>query len=287
MSSETKEASATVYTPASVMRSPGQLASSMLRDLRASRELAWRLTVRDISARYRQSILGILWAFILPVATAGLFVFLNRSGVLSIGATEIPYAAFALFGTVLWATFVESLNTPMSKLTGNRAMLSQVNFPREALLLTAFAQVLFGFSIRLVVLVVTFLIFGLEPTWGLLLFPLAVLMLMLLGFVIGMALTPVSLLYSDIAQGLSAIMSFWIFLTPVIYPPPEQGMLAVIIKINPVGPMLVGARDLATLGTMPDVVPYVIIAGLTIIALPVMWVYYRVSLPILIERMGA
>lgn len=285
--SQTKEIAVTVYTPESVMRSPGKLVRSMWRDVRASRELAWRLTVRDISARYRQSALGILWAFLPPVATAGLFVFLNRGGIFTIGATEIPYAAFALFGTVLWQTFTDSLNIPMRVLTGNKIMLSQINFPREALLLSAFGQVLFNFFIRLVILVAVFLIFGLEPTWGLLLFPLAVLMLMLLGFVIGMLLIPIGLLYTDITQGMVAITTIWLFITPVLYPPPEEGILAVVTSINPVGPILVGARDLATLGIMPDVVPFAVISGVSIIALLVMWVYYRVSLPILIERMSA
>lgn len=285
--SQTKEIAVTVYTPESVMRSPGKLVRSMWRDVRASRELAWRLTVRDISARYRQSALGILWAFLPPVATAGLFVFLNRGGIFTIGATEIPYAAFALFGTVLWQTFTDSLNIPMRVLTGNKIMLSQINFPREALLLSAFGQVLFNFFIRLVILVAVFLIFGLEPTWGLLLFPLAVLMLMLLGFVIGMLLIPIGLLYTDITQGMVAITTIWLFITPVLYPPPEEGILAVVTSINPVGPILVGARDLATLGIMPDVVPFAVISGVSIVALLVMWVYYRVSLPILIERMSA
>lgn len=284
---QTEETPVTVYTPESMLRSPGNLVRSMWRDVRASRELAWRLTVRDISARYRQSVLGVLWAFLPPIATAGLFVFLNRGGIFTIGATEIPYAAFALFGTVLWQTFTDSLNTPIRVLTGNKIMLSQINFPREALLLSAFGQVLFNFFIRLVILVAVFLIFGLEPTWGLLLFPLAVLMLMLLGFVIGMLLIPIGLLYTDITQGMIAITTIWLFITPVLYPPPEEGILAVVTSINPVGPILVGARDLATLGIMPDVVPFAVISGVSIVALLVMWVYYRISLPILIERMSA
>jgi len=284
---EAKEIPATVYAPESALRSPGKLVRSMWRDLRSSRELAWRLTVRDITALYRQSVLGILWSFLPPIATAGLFVFLNRGGIFTIGKTDIPYAAFALFGTVLWQTFVDAINTPLQMMTKNKAMLSQINFPREALLLSAFGQVVFGFLIRLVILIAVFLIFGLDPTWGLLLFPLAVLMLMLLGFVIGMLLTPIGILYTDIAQALTVITTVWLFVTPVLYPPPEKGILAVATSINPVGPILVGARDMATLGKMPDVMPYALICGLTIVGLLVMWLYYRISLPILIERMSS
>jgi len=277
----------TIYTPESALRSPGNLVRSMWHDLQASWGLAWRLTVRDISARYRQAALGILWAFLPPLATAAVFIFLNRGGIVNVGATEIPYIAFALFGTVLWQLFADGLTTPLRVVTANKPMLAQVNFPREALILSAIGQVLFSFCIRLVILVAVFLIFQLQPTWGLLLAPFAILMLMMLGILIGMVLIPIGILYTDITEALVIITALWLLLTPVVYSPPEQGILAVVVKINPVSPILVGARDLATLGTLPDVVPFAIISGLTILGLLVMWVVYRVSLPILIERISA
>ncbi len=277
----------TVYTAESVLRSPGKLLRSMWRDLLASRQLAWQLTVRDIKARYRQSALGILWAFLVPLATAGIFIILKGSGIVTLGDTEIPYVAFAIIGTTLWATFSESLNAPLAALNTNKAMLAQLNFPREALILSGMGQVLFNTCIRLVIVFAIFLIFHLEPTWGMLLAPLAMLMLMLLGIVIGMALIPLGMLYTDIAQVLGVVTTIWLFVTPVLYPAPEQGFLAALTTVNPVAPIIVGARDLLTLGTLPDVVPFAIVSGLTIVGLLVMWVIYRVSLPILIERISA
>ena len=277
----------TVYTAESVLRYPGTLLRSMWRDLLASRQLAWQLTVRDIKARYRQSALGILWAFLVPLATAGIFIILKGSGIVTLGDTEIPYVAFAIIGTTLWATFSESLNAPLAALNTNKPMLAQLNFPREALILSGMGQVLFNTCIRLVIVFAIFLIFHLEPTWGMLLAPLAMLMLMLLGIVIGMALIPLGMLYTDIAQVLGVVTTIWLFITPVLYPAPEQGFLAALTTVNPVAPIIIGARDLLTLGTLPDVVPFAIVSGLTIVGLLVMWVIYRVSLPILIERISA
>ena len=277
----------TVYTAESVLRSPGKLLRSMWRDLLASRQLAWQLTVRDIKARYRQSALGILWAFLVPLATAGIFIILKGSGIVTLGDTEIPYVAFAIIGTTLWASFTGSLNAPLTTLNTNKPMLAQLNFPREALILSGMGQVLFNTCIRLVIVFAIFLIFHLEPTWGMLLAPLAMLMLMLLGIVIGMALIPLGMLYTDITQVLGVITTIWLFITPVLYPAPEQGFLAALTTVNPVAPIIVGARDLLTLGTLPDVVPFAIVSGLTIVGLLVMWVIYRVSLPILIERISA
>ena len=89
-----------VYTPESQLSSPCRLVRAMCHDLVASRELAWCLMVRDISARYRQSLLGILWAFLPPVLTAALFILLNRSAVIAVGETNVAYPAFVMFGFV-------------------------------------------------------------------------------------------------------------------------------------------------------------------------------------------
>lgn len=72
-----QDLSVVVYTPASQVRNPGVLLRSMWRDLKDSRELAWRLFVRDISAQYRQSLLGIFWAFAPPVITSVIFIILQ------------------------------------------------------------------------------------------------------------------------------------------------------------------------------------------------------------------
>ncbi len=78
----------TVYTPESPLKNPARLLREMFRDLLASRELAWRLFVRDTSAQYRQSILGYAWAFIPPLVASLPFVFLNSQGVVAIKGTS-------------------------------------------------------------------------------------------------------------------------------------------------------------------------------------------------------
>jgi homopolymeric O-antigen transport system permease protein len=282
-----KEASVTIYTSESELRSPGGLARRMWRDLMASRELAWRLMVRDISGRYRQAFLGFSWAFLPPLATALLFILLNREGVIKVGATHIPYPAYVIIGTVLWQLFTDSLNAPLKLVTANKPMLAKANFPREALILSAMGQVGFDFGIRLVILVVVFAVYQVPPTWGILVAPLAFLMIMLLGIMLGLLLTPMGVLYSDVAAALPIFTSLWLFLTPVVYPPPQHGLLAVLFKFNPVSPLIVAARDLVTRGVFTAVVPFIIVSGLTLLGLLVMWVVYRISFPILVERISA
>jgi lipopolysaccharide transport system permease protein len=205
-----------VYTPGSGLRSPLVMARQMWKDLLDSRELAWRLTIRDISAQYRQSLLGILWAFFPPIATALIFIVLNNRKIINIGDTVIPYPAFVMFGTVLWQVFVESLNSPLKVVTRSKQMLCKINFPREALILSAFEQTLFSLAIKLLILIAVFILFQIPVTWSTLLCLPAIMVLILLGLTFGLLLTPLGILYTDITHGLTIITGLWFFITPVV-----------------------------------------------------------------------
>ena len=121
-----------IYTPESLLRHPSRLFQQMWLDLLSSRELAWRLLVRDISAQYRQSFLGIIWAFIPPIIMAAGFTLASQAKVINIGETDLPYPAYVMFSTALWQTFVEAINGPVKAVTVAKPLLARVNFPREA-----------------------------------------------------------------------------------------------------------------------------------------------------------
>ncbi|HEX9666469.1 MAG TPA: ABC transporter permease [Thermodesulfobacteriota bacterium] len=243
--------------------------------------------MRDISARYRQSILGVFWAFLPPILTGLVFIILQSRKIVSFGETDIPYPVFALFGTTLWQLFTESLNSPMNSVRSARAMLAKINFPREALVVAAFYQMLYNLGIKLVILAGIFVYFGIQVTWGLMLAPLAILMLILLGMTLGLLLTPLGTLFTDVSSGLTFGIQLWFFVTPVVYPPPQAFPFSLIGTVNPVGPLLIGARDLATKGVLTNIEPFLIVSSLTLVGLFIAWLIYRTSLPIIIERMSA
>ncbi len=276
-----------IYTPESQLRSPGRLARSMWRDLKASRSLAWRLMVRDISARYRQSALGILWAFLPPVATALTFVILNRANLINVGPTPVPYPVFVLVGAVYWQLFTESLVGPLKMIENSKSMLSKINFPREALILSGMGQVLFDFCIRTTILLAALLIYRVPLRWGLLAAPVIAMSLLLLGTMLGLLLAPLGALYSDVSTALPTVTGLWFFLTPVVYPPPQSWPYSLLAQVNPVSPLLIASRDMTIQGAMHNLPAFLIMCGITLVGLLVMWVLYRVSLPILIERMSA
>ena len=276
-----------VYSPESQMHTPDRLIRSMLQGLKDSRELAWRLFVRDISARYRQSMLGIFWAFLPPIITGLVFIILQSKKVVNLGETDISFPVYVMVGTTLWQVFTESLNAPLKSVIAAKPMLAKINFPREALIVSAFYDVLFNLLIKSIIIVGIFVYFKVPLTWGLLMAPMSILILILLGMAIGLLLTPLGTLYTDVTQGLIVVTSFWFFLTPVVYSPPQSFPYSLMTTFNPVSPILTGARDLLTKGVVANIGPFLVVSLLTILGLFIAWMIYHIALPILIERMSA
>lgn len=276
-----------VYSPEAQIRKPRQLVRSMWRDLKASQELSWRLFVRDVSARYRQSLLGVLWAFVPPLITSAIFIILQSKAVINFGETTIPYPVYVLVGTLLWQLFADALNAPLRSVTAAKSMLAKINFPREALIVSAVYLVLFDLLIKLVILAIVFVLFRLHPTWALLLAPFPMLTLVTLGVAVGLFLTPLGVLYTDIATSLPVIVQLLFFVTPVVYTPPESFPFSTIAYANPISPPLIAARDLIATGTISNVFPFLAVTILSLFLLFIAWVIYRVAMPIIIERMSA
>ena len=120
-----------IYTPAIPLAQPAQLWRDMATDLWAGRELAWRLAQRDISAQYRQSALGVLWALIIPLANTAVWLFLTGSKVVQVAATPVPYPVFVFTGTLLWSILIDSLNAPLMQVNANKALLARSTSPAK------------------------------------------------------------------------------------------------------------------------------------------------------------
>jgi homopolymeric O-antigen transport system permease protein len=276
----------TIYSPESPLQAPGRFVREMVADLVACRELAWRLFVRDLSAQYRSSVLGYVWVFVPPLIASLPFVYLNSAGVLKVGDTPIPYAAYATVGTIIWQTFVDALNSPLKSANAARSILTRISFPREAILLSGLLHVGFSFLARLVLLVMVFAVFGLVPAATAPLFFVGMASVGLTGFMVGLLLTPIGLLYGDVQHTLPIASTFLMLLTPVIYPVPASGLAAMVAAINPLTPLVTTTRDWLTTGSAPHVGGFVVVSIVTMTFLLLGWIAYRLALPHLIARLG-
>ena len=264
-----------------------KLLGQTLTDFFGSHFLALQLTRRDVSAQYRQSYFGILWLFITPLASAAIWVFLNSSGTITITDTGIPYPVYAFSGTLIWSILLESINAPMASTNAARGIISKINFPKEALVLSGIYKLLFNSSFKVLLLVVFIFAFGVGFHWSLLLLPLVLVMAVVFGTSLGLLITPIGMLYSDVSRLISMGLSLLMYVTPVVYGIPKTGIMKTIMTYNPFTPFILTIRDVAV-GGSPEFLNYFIgLTGLGIVLFFIGLVIYRVSIPVIVERLSA
>lgn len=263
-----------------------KLLSSILRDLFLSRELAWRLFIRDISAQYRQSLLGVFWAFFPPIITSVIFILLQSRNIISTSTINLPYPAYVLIGTTLWQIFADSVNAPLKATINAKPYIVKIFFPREALIFSAFLSVMFNVVIRMIIIIGVLIFYKIQIQWGILLAPFGIFVLVLLGIVIGILITPIGMLYSDVSTSLPIVLQLLFFATPVVYSLPEKFPFSLISIINPVSPILIATRNIITVGYIDNLLHVTIVLILTIVVFFFSLLLYRISLPILIEKLG-
>jgi len=276
-----------VYTPRSQLSNPKQLIHSIIQDLKKSRELAWRLFIRNISAQYRRSFLGYIWAFLPPIATTATFVFLKAQTIFSFEETDVPYPVYVFIGTVLWQVFVDAINSPIKMVVQSKIMLVKINFPREALIIAGIGEVLFNLAIRLFLMIAVMIYFKSSVTFSILLAPMGIIAMIMLGVMIGLLLTPLAVLYQDIERGLMMLISIWFFLTPVVYPAPTSWPASMLAKGNPVSPLLITTRDWILGNPAGHLDMFLLISAITIVLFLWGWLVFRIAMPHLIARIGS
>jgi lipopolysaccharide transport system permease protein len=275
-----------VYTSAPALAKPRLLFRSMMRDLVASRELAWRLFLRDFQAQYRRTLLGYAWVVLPPLVSTAVWVLLQKQDVLQVAPTNVPYPLFVLIGMMLWDIFLSALNAPLAVVTASASMLTKINFPRESLILAGIANVAFGAIVRLAIIVAAAAYFHVPWTACVLVAPIGVAALILLGIAVGLLLVPIGVLYQDVSRSTGILYMALFLVTPVIYPPPETGIAAALVRWNPIAPLLTTTREALTTGRMTCLREFLLVVGIGVLLSLTAWFTYRVSLPHLVARLN-
>jgi lipopolysaccharide transport system permease protein len=275
-----------VYSHLPLLSRPGDLLRRMLKDLAASRPLAWRLLVRNLTSQYRQSVFGCLWILFGPLVTTAGFVFLNMHGILRAGDTGSPYVLYVFVGTLLWQVFTDALHRPLRWFSTFKSTLSRVNFPHEAIVWAAFGEVFTHFAIRFALLHVCLLAYGTSVTFSSVIAVPVVLVLITLGLTVGVLLVPAGLLLGDVERSLYPLTMLWFVATPVIYPPPVTWPASLINQFNPVSPLLITARELLLGGTLTHMGSLLLVLGLTILGAFASWILLRLAMPHLVVRIN-
>jgi lipopolysaccharide transport system permease protein len=214
-----------------------------LRDLWHYRDLLYILTERDIKVRYKQTILGALWAIIQPLLTMLIFtLFFGRlAGMPSDG---IPYPVFAYAGLLPWTFFSNAITNSGNSLVGNSNLITKVYFPRMIIPVASVGAGLVDFAIAFVLLIVLMIYYGIGLSINILMFPVLVVLTSLLAVGIGMWMSGLNVKYRDIRYALPFLIQLGMFATPIIYPSsmvPEKWRW--LLFLNPLTGLIEGYRS--------------------------------------------
>ncbi len=283
-----RKESISVYSAEAANRSLLFHLREILGELPQAHELGFRLFKRNLTALYRQSLLGFGWALLPPLATAALWIFLRSNNVVNMKDTGTSYTVFVLTGTMLWQVFSEAILAPLIQVTDNRIMLSKINISREGLLLSGAYQLIFNTLIKILILVVIFLVFHQSTSLSSLAFvPLGLFAIGLAGFSIGLLLTPLGVLYQDINRGIAVLLPFFMYLTPTVYPVPREGMIGMVMKFNPIATFITQTRNWFTAQPVYDMQLFGLYTFIFVLIFLVALIVYRLSMPMIIERIGS
>jgi ABC-type polysaccharide/polyol phosphate export permease len=237
----------------------------LFREMVHARNLLYILAWREIKVRYKQSVMGILWALLMPlmVISAGTLVRLAFSSlsdtqitlneVLALSAKSAPYAF--IVGSIRFGTV---------SLVSNSSLLTKIYMPRLVFPVAAVASQLFDFGVAAGILLVLMSIGGVGVSVQLLWVPLLFLGLLLLALGLAILLSAASLFFRDVKYLVDALLTFAVFFTPVFYDSSMFGRWAPAILLNPIAPLLEGFSATIVDHRAPDLawVAYSLVFGL-------------------------
>ena len=272
----------TIYTPHGHLGMGVEAWREMFAELVSSRELTWRFFMRDISARYRQSVFGYLWAILPALLTTATFTWLNRTNVLPVKGTILPYPVFVLLGMSVWQLFATGLTNATQSLVNAGSLISKIGFPRETLVISAFGQSVFDFLVRIALLAAAFALYHVMPAPTVLLIPVMLVPLCLLTLGLGFLFALINGVLRDMGQMVTFALMFGMFLTPVVYP--AQGMKSWLMTLNPVSPFVVAAQDLTTRGHLTQPGAYLWASLFSAVVFMLSWRIFHLTEPRIAER---
>jgi len=257
--------------------SMGDLAGHV-RNLTRYADLIHTLSEHRIRVRYKQSVLGVAWAIVQPVALMAIYTVIF-SLVARIQTNGTPYAIFVFAGLVPWSYFSTALTAGTNSLVSHSNLITKVYFPREILPLTYVISGLFDFLVASSLLV-GLMVFYRVPVNANILYALPVLAVMTM-FVIAMVLilSATQVRFRDVGVGVPLLLQIWMFATPIVYPlsavaglPRPLGWL---YRLNPMVGVIESFRRTVLQGMTPDFAMLGVSMLVTTALLPAAYLYFK------------
>lgn len=225
----------------------------MIKELIRYRELLGAFTRRNIKIKYKQTVMGFMWAIFMPIiiVLAGIMV-KKAMSILSGKSLELAQIVSLTVKALPWAFFVGALKFSVNSLVGNMNLVKKIYFPREIFPISYVLSHLFDFSIAAVALTVIFIFAKIGASIHLIWLPFILLLLILFTTGLALILSCGNLFFRDVKYIVDVVLTFGIFFTPVFYETSMFGKWRTMLLLNPVGAILENINNVVVLHQAPD-----------------------------------
>jgi lipopolysaccharide transport system permease protein len=201
-------------------------------DIWRSRDLLFFLTSRDITIRYKQTVLGVAWALVQPLVTTIIFTFVfGKLAAMSPGG--VPYPLLVLAGLLPWQLFSAALVGSSASLISNSSLISKVYFPRLVIPLSSIGVALIDFLVVLILYVIASFSYGRMPSWHWALLPIFILATLFLAFGAGLWFTALTVKYRDFKYIVPFLIQVGVFVSPIGYATTSVPTWHKLLDLNP------------------------------------------------------
>lgn len=249
------------------------LVSLRLAELWGYRELLQFMIWRDIKVRYKQTVLGAVWAILQPLMTMIVFsLFFGRLA--KVPSDGIPYPVFAFAALVPWTFFSTGLGQAANSLVGSANLIKKVYFPRLSIPIATVLAGIVDLGLSFLVLIVMMAYYGIAPTINVVWLPLFILLALITALGVGLWLSALNVQFRDVRYVVPFLMQFWLFATPIAY---SSSLLhdpwRTIYGLNPMVGVVEGFRW-ALLGSPISPGPQLIASSVAAVTILVTGAYY-------------
>jgi len=231
--------------------------------------LKWQIWIgfkKGFVSSYRNTVLGFVWAVVLPLIPVSVYLILAQTKVLK-SSDEIPFVPFIVLGMVIYLFVTGTIISVMNSLEREKHILKKVNYPISAAMLSNFGSVAFDLLIRIVFLIPLMIIYDVGWHSGFILLPVVLIVAFVFSMGVGALLAITSVVLPDIKHLANLTVAYGLFVSSVIFPMPTDGLIGKINLANPFNTFVNSVRELVVFGRIEEPTTFVIWAVISALVL--------------------
>ncbi len=236
------------------------------------RDLILFLIRRDVTARYKRSVLGIAWTMLNPL---GMMIVLSLVFSQVFRVSMVGYPAYVLSGLIAWNFFAQTSVSSISGLVWGGDLFQRIYVPRSTFAIATIGTGLVNLMLSIVPLLIVMLVIGIPLYWTIILAPLSMILLAMFSLGIGLLISTIGIYFADVVEMYAIILTAWMYLTPIIYPLdilPDN--VARWMQLNPMVHLVELFRSLVFYGTIPPLETWLLTTGIALRMLVFGWIIF-------------